>query len=64
MRIEQVAIFPGGVGRAQLGTDRQNQVGLGDRGVRRRCAEGAEDAERERVRFSEDALAGGGGHNG
>ncbi len=59
-RIEQLAVFPGGVARAELGADRQHQIGLGDAGVGRLGAEGAEHAQRQRMGFGKAALAGGG----
>ena len=60
LRIEQRAVLERGVGRAELGADRQDEVGLGHHGVGGLQPERPEDAERERVGVREDALAGGG----
>ena len=59
-RIEELCVLPGRIARAELGADDQHEIGFADAGIRGGRAEGAEDAERQGMRFREGALAGGG----
>ena len=57
-RVEQSAVFPGGIARAELRAGDQHQIGFGDAGIGRLGAKSAEHAQGQRVGLGKAPLAG------